>query len=139
MCVIMMPFNEVVNFMSKINISTILNSIENGITNYNGVGILKDNEIIFYENNIKVTIIINDNTVCLKRIHDDYIIELPFENSLTKNGIYDIKSDGMQIPIEVTTNVLNVKEGSIHIEYNLILGGVNQGSFVYDIKYEVII
>lgn len=125
--------------MSKINISTILNSIENGINNYNGVGILKDNEIIFYENNIKVVIIINDNTVCLKRIHDDYIIELPFENSLTKNGIYDIKSDGMQIPIEVTTNVLNVEEGSIHIEYKLILGGVNQGSFVYDIKYEVII
>ena len=82
---------------------------------------------------------INDNMVYLKRIHDDYIIELQFANSLTKNGIYDIKSDGMKIPIEVTTNVLNVEEGSIHIEYKLILGGVNQGSFVYDIKYEVII
>ena len=139
MCVIMMPFNEVGNYMSKINISTILNSIENGITKYNGVGMLKNNEIIFYENNIKVVVIINDDTVYLKRIHDDYIIELPFENSLTKSGIYDIKSDGMQIPIEVTTNVLNVEAGSIHIEYNLILGGVNQGSFVYDIKYEVII
>ena len=139
MCVIMMPFNEVGNYMSKINISTILNSIENGITKYNGVGMLKNNEIIFYENNIKVVVIINDGTVYLKRIHDDYIIELPFENSLTKSGIYDIKSDGMQIPIEVTTSVLNVEAGSIHIEYNLILGGVNQGSFVYDIKYEVII
>lgn len=123
--------------MAKIQISTILNSKQNGVTFYNGLGILKDNEIVFYENDIKVVIMLSNHSLQLKRIHDEYTITLLFENSLTNMGTYDIKYDSMQIPVEVTTNVLDIKDGFIHIEYNLLLGGVDQGAFVYDIKYEV--
>ena len=123
--------------MAKIHISTTLDSVQNGVTSYDGYGILKNNEIVFYENDIRVVITILDKSLQLKRIHDQYVINLSFENTLTNEGIYDIKCDSIQIPVEVTTNVLDLKEGSIHIEYNLTLGGVDQGSFVYDIKYEV--
>lgn len=125
--------------MAKIHVSTVLDSVQNGVTSYTGSGILKDNEIVFYENDIRVVITMANNSLQLKRIHDEYTIELSFENSLTKEGTYDIKYDSMQIPLEVTTNELDMKDGFIHIEYNLLLGDVDQGLFVYDIKYEVTI
>jgi len=124
--------------MAKIHISSILNSSENGTTSYDGDGILKDHKIIFYEDTIKVSIEYNDNALKLERSNDDYSIILSFQNSLTNDGMYDIKCDSMQIPIKVTTNLLDVKDGFIHVEYSLLLGGVNQGNFVYDVKYEVI-
>lgn len=125
--------------MAKIHISTVLDSAQNGITKYKGSGILKDNEIVFYENDVRVVITFQDNSLNLKRIHEQYTIDLSFENSLTNDGTYDIKYDSMQIPIKVITNSLDIKDGCIHIEYNLILGGDDQGEFVYDIKYEVTI
>lgn len=124
--------------MAKIRVSTILDSVQNGITRYSGSGILKNNEIVFYENDVKVIIIFFDNSLHLKRIHNNYTIELLFENSLTKDGIYDIKCDSMQIPVKTSTSVFDIKDGSMHIEYELELGGLNQGNFVYDVNYEVI-
>lgn len=123
--------------MAKIRISTVLDSVQNGVTSYNGSGILKNNEIVFYENDIRVVITIENDLLEVTRIHKEYTLLLSFKNSLTKEGTYDIKYDSIQIPVEVTTNVLGIKEGYIHVEYNLTLGGVDQGAFVYDIKYEV--
>lgn len=123
--------------MAKVHISTKLNSSENGITQYEGFGILDGNRLIFYEDNVKVVINLKESVLELERTTNEYTIFLSFENSLTKNGIYDIKCDSMQIPIEVITNILNIQDGDIYIDYNLVLGGVNQGNFVYDIKYEV--
>lgn len=125
--------------MPKISVSTVLNSSSNGVTSYTGMGILKNNEIVFYENDIKVIVTLLEDALHLKRIHNEYTIFLSFKNTLTNEGIYDIKCDSMQIPVEVTTNVLDIKDGSIHVEYELLLGGVDQGTFVYDIKYEVTI
>lgn len=125
--------------MAKIKISTVLDSVQNGVTSFTGFGLLKNNEIVFYENDIKVVITIFANSLQLKRIHEQYTIVLSFENTLTNEGIYDIKCDSMQIPVETTTNALDIKDGFIHIEYGLTLGGVDQGTFVYDVKYEVTI
>lgn len=124
--------------MAKIHISAILNSSENGVTSYDGYGILKDSRIIYYEDTVKVSIEYKDDTLKLERSNDDYSIILSFQNSLTNDGMYDIKCDSMQIPIKVTTNLLDVKDGLIHIEYSLLLCGESQGNFVYDVKYEVI-
>ena len=124
--------------MARIHVSTKLNSSDNGITSYDGYGILKDDKIVFYEENIKVSIEYRDNTLNIERSSDEYRITLSFENSLTKDGMYDIKCDSMYIPISVMTNLLEVSDGNIHIEYSLELGGESQGNFVYDIEYEVI-
>lgn len=124
--------------MAKIHISTVLDSVQNGVTTYTGSGILKNNEIVFYENDVKVLILFFDNSLHLKRINENYTIELVFENSLTKDGIYDIKCDSMQIPVKTITKVLEITDGNIHIEYELELGGSNQGNFVYNVNYEVI-
>ena len=40
--------------MTKIKVSTVLNSVNDGLTKFEGIGILKDKKIIFFENNIKV-------------------------------------------------------------------------------------
>ena len=37
--------------MTKIKVSTVLNSVNDGITKFEGIGILKDKKIIFFENN----------------------------------------------------------------------------------------
>jgi len=123
--------------MAKVHISTVLNSSENGITKYDGYGVLKDNRLTFYDDKIKVVIEYNNNTLNLERSNDEYRIVLPFEISLTKEGIYDIKCDSIQIPVKVTTNNLCIEDGLIHVEYSLLLGDTSQGDFVYDIEYEV--
>lgn len=125
--------------MAKIHVSTILNSSENGITSYTGSGIFDHKKIIFYEDKVKVTIKFDKESLELERSNDQYTIFLPFKNTLTNAGMYDIKCDSIQIPIEVTTHVLDIEDGFIHIDYDLLLGGVDQGRFVYDIKYEVTI
>ena len=80
-----------VNFMEKIKLTTVLNSQNDGISSFVGVGMLKNNELIFFENSIKVVISIINNIIKIRRITDEYILELQFDDSLTKEGIYDIK------------------------------------------------
>lgn len=124
--------------MARIHVSTKLNSSENGIDTYDGYGILNDGKIIFYEGNVKVSIEYKDNALNLERSSDQYRIILSFKNSLTNDGMYDIKCDSMYIPISVMTNSLEVSNGKIHVEYSLSLSGESQGDFIYDIEYEVI-
>ena len=124
--------------MVKIKLTTTLASEVNGITSFNGVGIIKNNEIVFYENSVKVVISIFNNSIKLKRITDDYTLLLEFDGSLTKEGIYDIKGGSIQIPVKTNTSVLKINDQNIHIEYEVELSGVNQGKFIYDVNYEVI-
>ena len=49
--------------MAKIHISTVLNATGNGITKYVGLGILKNNELVFYENDVRVIVIISDDVL----------------------------------------------------------------------------
>lgn len=124
--------------MVKIKLTTTLDSEVDGITSFNGVGIIKNNEIVFYENSVKVVISIFNNSIKIKRVTDEYTLLLEFDDSLTKEGIYDIKGGSIQIPVKISTSFLGIMEGSLHIEYVLELGGSNQGKFVYDVNYEVI-
>lgn len=124
--------------MEKIKLTTVLNSQNDGIFSFDGVGMLKNNELIFFENSIKVVISIIDNIIKIRRITDEYTLELQFDDSLTKEGIYDIKGGSIQIPVKTNTSVLKINDQNIHIEYELELSGVNQGKFIYDVNYEVI-
>ena len=127
-----------VNFMEKIKLTTVLDSENDGISSFEGVGMLKNNELIFFENSIKVVISMIDNMIKIRRITDEYTLELQFTDSLTKEGIYDIKGGSIQIPVKTNTSSLKISDGNIHIEYVLELSGVNQGKFIYDVNYEVI-
>ena len=66
--------------MTKIRVSTVLNSVNDGITKFEGIGILKDKKIIFFENNIKVIIAFDSNNLTVNRVSDEYTILLQFEN-----------------------------------------------------------
>mgnify|MGYP001152065192 CR=1 FL=1 len=122
----------------KVKISTLLKTDECNSIPYQCIGMLKDNQLLFYENKVRVTITMQGDSVFMKRVHPDYVLSMQFTNSLTNEGIYDIKCDSVQMVVEVFTSVLEVKNGSLHVEYNLVLGGENQGMFIYDITYEVI-
>lgn len=124
--------------MSRVKISTLLKSLEDE-TKFIGNGILNDNKLKFEDNGVIVSLTFkNDEEILFKRTTNDYTISMTFKNKLTNNGIYDIKSDSMQIPIEVSTENIIIKEGYICIVYELVLGGHNQGKFTYEIWYEVI-
>ena len=124
--------------MENIKLTTVLDSENDGISSFEGVGMLKNNELIFFENSIKVVISIINNIIKIRRITDEYILELQFDDSLTKEGIYDIKGGSIQIPVKTNTSSLKISNQNIHIEYELELSGVNQGKFIYDVNYEVI-
>ncbi len=124
--------------MTKVKISTLLKTNTSDSISYQGIGMLRNNQLLFYENDVRVTIEIQEGSIFMKRVHPDSVLSMCFTNSLTNEEIYDIKCDSIQMLVEVSTSVLEIKDGFIHIEYNLLLNGENQGMFMYDITYEVV-
>lgn len=124
--------------MKKVRINTLLKIPTLESTSVKTVGFLNKNRLVFYDAKVRVVIDISDSSIHMRRIHPEYMIEMTFDISLTKEGIYDIKCDSVQVPLSISTSNLEVDPGHIHIEYNIVLGGINQGKYIYDIMYEVI-
>lgn len=123
--------------MSKINIKYILENVTTkDIIKNERKGILKNNQIIFFDDNIKVTICLYSNKIKMTRQCDDYNLEMNFEKFLTINGFYDIKDIGV-IDIKIKTLNLLIKNNQIFLEYKMYLDK-EKNLFKYDLEYEVI-
>lgn len=119
--------------MSKI-VGTVIFHDENGENNYPISGILRDNQIIYHEDKILVTIKLYDNKIELRRKSDEYDIKLPFEKELTTIGIYDIKCNGMKLEVSIETILLEIGDASIKLKYRL---KENPGNLIsYHLDYE---
>ena len=123
--------------MSKINIKyTLENITTKDIIKNKGKGILKNNQIIFFDNNIKVTICLYNNKIKMTRQCNDYNLEMNFEKFLTINSFYDIKDIGV-IDIKIKTLNLLIKDNQIFLEYKMYLDKEAK-LFKYNLEYEVI-
>ena len=122
--------------MSKLNIKTKLKTKENNLK-YNLKGIKNNNKISFVENNIKVNMYIEKDSIKIIRKTEEYEMELCFKQSLTITGKYDIKNIGI-LEIKTDTKKLIIEEGKIYIEYILYVNKENLGLNTYEIEYEAI-
>jgi uncharacterized beta-barrel protein YwiB (DUF1934 family) len=123
--------------MAKIKINSSLKTKDDIILK-ELLGIYFDNKIVYKEENINVTILLEDNKIKLSRVTDEYEIIIDFIRNKKTEGVYYIKSHQLKMDLCVKTNILDIKDNKIVIEYELNLNGEDMGIFKFEIKYEVI-
>lgn len=101
--------------MSKININVIIKN-EDGIINNNYVALKNKNRIIYYENDYKTTIFLDDFKII--RENKDCIINMNFEQS--KKTIGNIVINNNKLDLEIYTYCLDVLDDNIKLKYKII-------------------
>ena len=96
-------------------------------------GFLNDKVIKYNDGNV-ITEIILDSPVTLKRVNNDYDIELTFVENKITNGSYFIKDIDRKLDLKITTKRLVIKDGQILIDYVL---DINDEEFKFRLDYEV--
>ena len=118
--------------MSKINIKVKLNGVDENVDLI--ISALKTkNKINYNENNIKVTIILNEKEVIMKRICNEYEIEFKFiekENTISNYKLFGVSKI---FDLETYTNKLLVDDDKLVIDYNL---EGNDFSFILEVQNE---
>lgn len=116
----------------KVKIKSILKS-EEEVYVFEGFGIKTGNKIVYFDNNIKTTLIV-DSVVSLIR-KGDYEICLNFFPLKTIEGYYS--SLYGKIPLGVYTKCLVNKEGCIKIIYNLLQMEEKIQNFEFILEYTI--
>lgn len=123
--------------MAKIRINLSLKSNEETISK-DCLGLYQGNKITYLDDKINVTLLLDDNRIKMNRNTEDYIIEMIFSLGATTQGVYIVKSHKIKMDLTVKTNILEINDNKICIEYELKLNGTEMGRFNYEIIYEVI-
>lgn len=114
--------------MAKILVKTNLKT-KDEVINYEGKGILNNNKLIFYEDDIKNHFRLNE--LCLIRETKDSIITLNFsENSYAQ---VLLKKENYILPLKLEINSLIKNENELIVKYKL-----EDDNFEFIISYEVI-
>ena len=121
--------------MGKINIITKLENVnEKKFFSNDCMGLKIDNKIKFFDNNIGITITINDNEIEIDRRCDEYEIVIVASLLETKKGIYKIKGLG-NLDLDVKTKKLEINENGFEVNYLMILDSDNPQEFKYTVTY----
>ncbi|HHU54798.1 MAG TPA: DUF1934 family protein [Mollicutes bacterium] len=123
--------------MSKIQINSILKT-SNEVIKKEFMGIIIDNKIIYDEDKIKVTILLNKDQLKMKRETSDYCISFAFSNNCTSKCVYNVKKPNMVIYLNVETKCLIIDDNRIIIEYDLYQEKELIESVMFELMYEVI-
>lgn len=123
--------------MKEINviIKIIDNNKEEKIIKSRGTFDEENNIISFYDDKVLVNVIIGEKII-MQRRHNDYNLDLIFEENKKNNSLYEIKNPKMDIRIEVNTMMLRRCENNFYIEYMLKMNNEDIGLFVVDFKME---
>ena len=121
--------------MGKINIITKLENVnEKKFFSTDCMGLKIDNKIKFFDNNIGITITMNDNEIVIDRRCDEYEIVIVASLLETKKGIYKIKGLG-NLDLDVKTKKLEINETGFEVNYLMILDSDNPQEFKYTVTY----
>ena len=121
--------------MSKVNIITKLENVnEKKFFSTDCMGLKIDNKIKFFDNNIGITITINDNEIEIDRRCDEYEIVIVASLLETKKGVYKIKGLG-NLDLDVKTKKLEINENGFEVNYLMILDSDNPQEFKYTVTY----
>lgn len=118
--------------MSKISLHiNLLNKEDKTNLKWEVLGIKRDNVILYNEDNIKVKIDIEKNT--LTRENEDYLIEIDFKNN---KAFYTLKKYLTRLDLELKTKQIEINNQRIKINY--IINMEKEIEYMYEINYEVI-
>lgn len=121
--------------MGKINIITKLENVnEKKFFSTDCMGLKIDNKIKFFDNNIGITITINDNEIEIDRRCDEYEIVIVASLLETKKGVYKIKGLG-NLDLDVKTKKLEINDNGFEVNYLMILDSDNPQEFKYTVTY----
>ena len=126
--------------MSKILVNSILKTDEcnHPIINNNINGICHDNKIIYNDGNIKVTLLLEDNKIEMKRQTKEYTINMLFDTKSETNGEYDILDLNITMDLKVQTKKLEINNNNIIIIYSLKINDEFIGNYDFKLEYEVL-
>ena len=124
--------------MTKIKCLTTL--IENKLKIFENevfFGIKSGNKISYKENEIIVTILLEDNKIIMKRKSLEYEIYLEFVEKNNSTSKYFLNNNNLWLPLDTFTDKILVDDSNIRIEYELTLESTPT-QFLFEIKYEVV-
>ena len=116
--------------MGKINLKANLVSPDE-ILNIDISGIKTSNKIVYKENNITVTILIQNNRIEMNRTCNEYKINLVFEKNKKTISNYQVFGMPKTFDLETKTKKLIIKDNIIELEYEL-----EGNNFKYSIEWE---
>ena len=104
--------------MSKIDLKVKLISTENNLE-IETTGIATPNKIVYKENDISVTLILFDNKIDMKRVCNEYEINLKFNLDSKSMSTYKLFGCSKEFELETTTKKLKIEKNKIIIDYEL--------------------
>ena len=123
-------------FLAKIKLEAkVMNQSEKNTFSYQGDGLLLKNKIVYYENDICVTLTKQENIVRLVRKQKDYELEMTFQKGYKTEVIYNSLKESLKTYLHVETNVLEGEHDRVKIDYRLY---PSDELFSYQLKFEVI-
>ena len=116
--------------MGKINLKANLVSPDE-ILNIDTSGIKTSNKVVYKENNITVTILIQNNRIEMNRTCNEYKINLVFEKNKKTISTYQVFGMPKTFDLGTKTKKLIIKEEKIELEYEL-----EGNNFKYSLEME---
>ena len=104
--------------MGKIKLKASLVSKEENL-NIETIGIKTDNKIIYKENNVTVTILIDNNKIEMNRVCNEYKINLLFQKNKKTISKYNVFGMPKEFMLETITKTIKIIDNEIKIAYNL--------------------
>ena len=118
--------------MEKITIKSHL--ISEDEIKFTGKGIMKDNEIIFYEDKVKTKIKILENMITITR-EENYCLKMEFIRGKKTEATYNMY--GKNFYLEIFTNDIKIGKNKIFINYDLTLDKNEKMNFIYNLEYSI--
>ena len=95
----------------------------------------KDNEITYFDNDVKVSLKVLNNRILLTRENDKFKIDLEFEENKNLVTDYVIKDLGLKVKLETKTKKIVIKDESIYVSYDLFMNDSFSDSFTYKLEW----
>lgn len=95
-------------------------------------GLKSDNKITYYEDDIKVNLILEDN-ILLKRSNEEFEVELVFNEKKETSGKYLLKKDNLFLPLYIIADKIIVGNNLIVINYQ-----IDEEKFEFKLEFEVV-
>ena len=121
--------------MSKVIINSKVYSSNEKETLKEVKGILKDNKISYFYDEVKVNINILKDKVFLQRESTNMKLNLEFQLNKTLKTNYFLKDLNLEFIVETKTKILDIKNESIKIEYDLFINDEFSDSFTYILEW----
>ena len=85
----------------------------------NTLGIKLDNKVIYRENDIQVTLLIENNKIIMKRMSSEYTIELIFDKNNNTLSTYSFIGGNKHFNLNTNTREMIINDTKIEIKYIL--------------------